>query len=75
MIRFYIFVTMATFYCSVIIPPNRFVSREKIDALCMFDAFLQMSHKYKPMNKYGVIYKCEYRGRCHYFDFEGKRIE
>lgn len=66
---------MATFYCSCIIPPDRFVSREKIDAVHMYDAFLQMSHKYRPMHKHGVIYKCEYKGKYHYYDSEGKRLQ
>lgn len=65
---------MATFRCSVIIPPHRFVTNEKIDATCMYEAFLKISNKYKSINCHGVLYLCEYAGRYHYYDVDGKRV-
>ena len=66
---------MATFYCSVIVPPCRFVNREKYDALCMWDAFLQVSHKYKALKRFSCVYKIEYRGKYRYFDSDGKELD
>ena len=66
---------MANFYCSVLLPPKRLVSREKFDALCMWDAFLQVSHKYKPLNRFDPLYKVEYCGRYKYFNIYGQEIK
>lgn len=66
---------MATFHCSVMLDDWRFVSREPFDALCMWDAFLMVSHKYKPLNRFDVRYLVEYRGRYAYYSLDGRRLK
>lgn len=66
---------MAKFYCSVLFPPERFVNRMPVDATCMYEAFLKIRRKFKPLNRFDPLYKIEYCGHSRYFNINGDEVK
>lgn len=63
---------MVTFYCSVIVVPNRFVNRKPIKALNMYDAYLQMNYYLKRLHRFHPIVLVERGTAFRYYDVSGK---
>ena len=63
---------MVTFYCSVIVVPNRFVNRKPIKALNMYDAYLKMNDFARRLHRFDPVILVERGNAYRYYDKFGK---
>lgn len=65
-------VILSSFFCSVIIPPYRFVSRELVNAPDFIQAYLKTSLKYQRITQRyeDTIYLIEQGDKYWYFDID-----